>query len=178
MYPVFRFAWQFFLHRNDPPLGLFDTHLSAHVCWPWDLDFWMELNNGRTLTLYDLARLPLAKRAGMIAAVRRRGWGLTVAGTIIRYRRRIRAFDRYTMRSRCIGWDSRFIYIEQSMWTGSDDCASHAVLRMATVGPKGIVEPALVAQEMGYTGAPPALPEWVLGWSEVEARRPWPPMQD
>ena len=57
MYPFFRLAWQFFLNRNGPSLTIGDTHISYHYCLPWDLDLWMELNNGRTLTLYDMGRI-------------------------------------------------------------------------------------------------------------------------
>ena len=59
MYPVFRLAKELFNHRKPDGLGLFDMHVSRHICWPWDLDMWMELNNGRTLTLYDLGRVPM-----------------------------------------------------------------------------------------------------------------------
>src|SRR3712207_8112527 len=37
--------------RGAAPLDLFGTHESHHVCWPWDLDVFGELNNGRALTL-------------------------------------------------------------------------------------------------------------------------------
>ena len=61
MYPVVRLLWQFWLHRKSsqlPPLGI---HESNHICLPQDIELWRELNNGRTLTLYDMGRLPLAK---------------------------------------------------------------------------------------------------------------------
>lgn len=54
MYPFVRFAKEALKYRNAPKLGLLETHVSYHRCWPWDLDPWIELNNGRTLTLYDL----------------------------------------------------------------------------------------------------------------------------
>ena len=54
MYPFLRMVKETWANRNAPPLGLTGTHVSHHICWPWDLDIWMELNNGRTLTLYDL----------------------------------------------------------------------------------------------------------------------------
>ncbi len=71
MYPFIRMGWQIFKHRNDPPLPPGGVHESSHYCLPWDLDLWRELNNGRTLTLYDLGRIPLAKRIGLIPALRR-----------------------------------------------------------------------------------------------------------
>ena len=58
MYPFLRMFKEMARASRMPPLGLFDTHVSHHLCWPWDLDPWVELNNGRTLTLYDLGRLP------------------------------------------------------------------------------------------------------------------------
>ena len=67
MYPFFRMAKELIIHRNAPPLEMGKSHISHHIRWPWDLDFWLELNNGRTLTLYDLGRIPLAKRIGLSA---------------------------------------------------------------------------------------------------------------
>lgn len=177
MYPVFRLAAQFWLHRNDPPLPLLGTHVSHHICWPWDLDIWRELNNGRTLTLYDMGRLPLAGRVGLIRVLRQNRWGLTIAGATVRYRRRVRAFDRIEMRSRCIGWDARFLYIEQSMWRRGD-CTSHSLYRSAVTDANGIVPTWKVARALGHDGPPPPLPDWVEAWIEAEAKRPWPPMTD
>ncbi|HHS94510.1 MAG TPA: acyl-CoA thioesterase, partial [Rhodobacterales bacterium] len=105
MYPFIRMIKELAVHSRAESLPLGGTHVSHHICWPWDLDFWQELNNGRTLTLFDLGRIPLARRTGLIEAMRKQGWGLTVAGVSVRYRRRIRVFDRIEMRSRAIGWD-------------------------------------------------------------------------
>lgn len=174
MYPFLRFATQMLKYRNAPKLGLCDTHISSHRCWPWDLDPWVELNNGRTLTLYDLGRIPMAMRTGLGRALRANGWGITVAGNSTRYRRRIRAFDRFEMRSRCIGWDDRFFYTEQSMWKG-DDCANHILIRSAVTSAKGIVPTRHVLDALGHQGPDPDLPGWVQAWIAAEAARPWPP---
>lgn len=179
MYPIIRFAKDALRARSLPPLALGETHVSHHICWPWDLDIWMELNNGRTLTLYDLGRIPLAQRSGLITLLARRRWGLTMAGAVVRYRRRVRAFDRIEMRSRLLGWDDRFMYLEQSMWKTNGDCASHAVYRGAVTDRSGIIPTQTVMQAMGKADTPPPpLPEWVARWLEAEDLRPWPPMQD
>ena len=179
MYPVFRFVKEIYAARNATPLALGQMHVSHHVCWPWDLDLWMELNNGRTLTLYDLGRIPLAQRSGLLDLLRREKWGLTMAGAVVRYRRRVRAFDRIEMRSRLIGWDARFMYLEQSMWKSNGECASHAVYRGAVTDRSGIVPTEKVIAEMGQADAtPPTLPDWVRDWLAAEDQRPWPPMQD
>ncbi|RKT32473.1 acyl-CoA thioesterase FadM [Roseovarius halotolerans] len=178
MYPFLRMVWQMFKHRNDPPLPLTGTHESRHICMPWDIDLWMELNNGRTLTLFDLGRIPLAQRVGLIPALRRKAWGLVVAGGSVRYRRRIRAFETIDMRSRAVWWDDKFIYIEQSMWKASGECANHILLRTAVTGRDGIVPPQDVMAETGQEAACPEVPDWVRAWIEADNTRPWPPMQE
>ena len=175
MYPVLRFAKEMVKFRNAPRLGLFDVHVSDHICWPWDLDLWVELNNGRTLTLYDLGRVPMGRRLGLADALRRHRWGITVAGSCPRYRKRIRMFDRVRMRSRLIGWDARFFYIEQGMWVRGD-CAGHVLIRSAVTSESGIVAPAQVVAELGHGPDSPALPDWVQSWIAAEALRPWPPL--
>jgi len=178
MYPVIRMFWQLYKHRKSPPLSPTDTHVSRHVCLPWDIDLWMELNNGRTLTLYDLGRIPLAMRAGLVGALRKNHWGLTMAGASVRYRRRIKTFEVIEMRSRAVWWDDRFIYLEQSMWKTDGECANHIVYRSAVTGKRGIVPPEEVMAVLGKTVERPQAPKWVSAWIEADAKRPWPPMQD
>lgn len=174
MYPFLRLAKELFVHRNDPPLKMGETHVSNHICWPWDLDFWMELNNGRTLTLYDLGRIPMAKRVNLLKAISENKWGLAVAGASVRYRKRVLMFQKFQIHSRAIGWDDRFLYIEQSIWT-KGECANQALYRAAVTSQDGIVPPEKVAVAMGVGTQSPQLPEWVQNWVAAEASRPWPP---
>lgn len=178
MYPVIRMVKDLVKHRNAPRLHPLGTHVSRHRCWPWDIDLWMELNNGRTLTLLDLGRLPLAMRIGLISVLRKKRWNMTMGGVIVRYRRRIRPFESFEMRSRAIWWDERFVYLEQSMWKNDGECANHAMYRAAIVDKNGIVAPQKVIDEMGFEGERPEAPDWVTKWVAAENARPWPPMQD
>ncbi len=109
--------------------------------------------------------------------MREHGWVGTVAGSSFRYRKRVRAFDRYELRSRMVGWDERFFYAEQSMWRNGE-CTSHGLLRMAITDKNGIVETAKVAEAFGQSEERQPLPAWVQAWIAAEAERPWPPMQD
>lgn len=177
MYPFIRLLKEILKCRSAPRLGLADAHVSTHVCWPWDLDPWMELNNGRTLTLFDLGRIPFGHRIGLAAAMQANGWRVTVAGASVRYRKRVRPFDRLDMVTRALGWDERFIYIEQSMWRGAE-CTSHMLLRLAVIDANGIVGPQRVISAMGSHAPSPALPEWVRAWVEADAERPWPPQRE
>lgn len=176
MYPVLRFALSLASARRAPELPHTATHVSTHVCWPWDLDPFLELNNGRTLTLYDLGRFGLGQRIGLLDLIKREGWGLTVAGSSARYRRRLRIFDRFEMRTRTLGWDDRFLYMEQTMWHRGT-CTSHLLVRAAITDANGLVSMARVTAAYGVSPESPPLPDWVVAWIDAEAQRPWPPMQ-
>lgn len=174
MYPIARFFHHYLKYRNAPALSPTDTHECTVICWPWDIDPWRELNNGRTLTLYDLGRVPAGNRMGLSRALVKNRWGLAVAGGSVRYRKRVTVFQRITMKTRVIGWDDRFVYVEQSMWV-KGTCTSHILLRTAVTSRKGTVPPDQVLAAMGPDLARPQLPAWAQAWIDADATRPWPP---
>lgn len=174
MYPYFRLWSELRKFRNAPPLDLFDTHVSSHRIWPQDLDPWRELNNGRTLTLFDLGRIPMSVRMGFDRVAKANGWGITVAGNSTRYRKRVTLFQTLTQKSRVLGWDHRFLYLEQSFWRDGE-CTAAMLLRSAFISKSGMVDPALVARALGHDDQSPALPDWVQGWIAADHQRPWPP---
>ena len=177
MFPFVRIIKDTWLASRMPRLEkVTDTHVSHHICWPHDLDFWLELNNGRALSLYDIGRTALALRIGLIAAIRREKWGLTMAGSCTRFRRRIRGFERFEMRSRTLCWDDKFTYIEQSMWKKDGECASHVVYRAAVTDKKGLVRTDRVQKALGHEGPSPEMPAWIAAWCQTEDLRPWPPI--
>ncbi|EAQ10704.1 MULTISPECIES: acyl-CoA thioesterase [Maritimibacter] len=175
MYPFVRLAKEIVKSFGQSRLPIDGVHVSHHICWPWDLDMFMELNNGRTLTLFDLGRVPFGIRTGIAQTTAKQKWGGAVAGASVMYRRRVKMFDRIELRTRLIGWDDKFSYIEQSMWKG-ETCANHILVRTATTDRNGIVTTDRVLAAMGYPDLKsPPLPDWVSGWIEADTHRPWPP---
>lgn len=155
-------------------MSLFDTHVMEMTCLPVDIDGFLEMNNGRILTLFDLGRFALAIRTGLWDVLRAQKWGLVVAGSTVRYRARITTFQKFEMRTRFLGWDERFLYLEQAMWRG-DTCCNHALLRTAVTA-NGRMAPVVdVAKALGVEGESPVLPDWVLAWAAADGTRVWPP---
>jgi acyl-CoA thioesterase FadM len=78
-----------------------------------DLDTSLHLNNGRYLALMDIGRVELMVRSGLWRAVIRNGWTPIASGIQIRFRRELRAFERFDLVTRLLWWDDSFIVIEQ-----------------------------------------------------------------
>ncbi len=174
MYPLFRFTKAILLNRNRPALALGEPHVTDMLVWPWDIDPFLDLNNGRILMLMDMGRIGLFARMGIPKVMKAKGWYGTVAGSTVRYRRRITMFQRIQLRTRVIGWDARFIYIDQAFWRG-EECCAHAVIRTAITTGRGIVPTGEVAEAIGFAPERPALPDWITAWDAAECDRPWPP---
>lgn len=177
MYPIVRLIKEVLKARRMPILAPLETHVSYHRCWPQDIDQFVEMNNGRILSILDLGRTGLAQRVGLLRALTRNRWGLTVAGNSVMYRKRIRPFVRFRVVSKCVGWDEKFMYLEQSLWIGSD-CAVQALFRTAVTDKNGIVRPERLMADMGLAEPSPALPDWIQNWIEADKTRPWPPQDD
>ncbi len=101
-----------------------------------------------------------------------------MAGANVRYRKRLRAFERIRMQTRTVCWDERFLYIEQSMWNTKKECAGHIVYRAAFVGAGGIINPQRIFDEIEKNLLSPKMPDWLSVWVTSENKRPWPPMQE
>lgn len=176
MYPIFRFMAEWHRARKLPPLKVGETHVTRITCMPWDIDYQLEMNNGRVLTLFDIGRVVMLERLGVVTRVRALKWYGTIAGSTIRYRRRITLFQKLEIRSRVIGVDQRFNYIEQSLWRTNDgECCAHAVLRVAITTGKGIIPSSEVIEKLGLDYSEMILPDWVKAWDGAEKQRPWPP---
>lgn len=174
MYPVIRLLRVMLQARKAPKISLTDTSTIEFRCHPWDLDMFNEMNNGRVLTLYDLGRFDLGIRGNLLKVLGQKKWALVVAGSSVRYRKRIHMFNKITMHSQCVGFDDKWFYIEQSMWVGGKPCSS-VLIRGGVSSKNGLVNPAEVIELMGEDPNTCELSEWVKEWIESEQHRPWPP---
>lgn len=174
MYPIIRFITTcIHAFRSDRISidGVAETSLRIR---PWDIDMFLEVNNGRILTLYDLGRFDLSIRTGLAKALKENKWGLVVAGSTVRYRRRIRMFEKVTIYTQVVGYEDRWIYILQSMWVKGIPASS--ILLRTGITSQGKVIPARdVLEALDMTHWQPELHGWVKDWVHSEESRVWPP---
>ncbi|WP_201529745.1 acyl-CoA thioesterase [Psychrobacter frigidicola] len=180
MYPFIRYATTI-AHaalqvQKGNSLGFDDVSEITLRCRLTDIDNFLEMNNGRVLTLYDLGRTDFAVRTGLGKQLLKQRWGLVVAGSTIQYRKRIRAFQKVTMKTQIVGFDERWIYIEQSMWVKGKPCSS-ALLRTGVTEGGEVVETARVLAALDRSDWQLAPEPWVQEWIDGDKDHRWPPME-
>jgi acyl-CoA thioesterase FadM len=155
--------WGLFGRRLDP-LG---RSIVAFRVWPNDLDINIHMNNGRYLSIMDLGRLDLMLRSGFLRTMLKRRWGAVLGSVTIRYRRPLLPFQRYDLVTRILGWDEKWVFIEQQFVRDGQVCAvgySKAIL-MAAGKPLPM---AGVLAALGYTYPSPRLPDGIHSWLDAE----------
>ncbi|TWV81550.1 acyl-CoA thioesterase [Moraxella sp. VT-16-12] len=161
--------------KKGNTLSLHDTAEFYFTARFNDIDNFLEMNNGRIFTLFDLGRTDFAIRTGLGKKLLQKRWGLVVAGSTIQYRKRIRAFDKVVMKTRVAAIDERWFYIEQTMWV-NHKCTCHALLRTAVTNIKTgkVIDTNQVMQSLGYHDISLPPDEWVQAWIDADKLRPFP----
>jgi acyl-CoA thioesterase FadM len=135
--------------------------------WPTDMDLNFHLNDGRYVSLSGLARVDLMLRNGLLRRALKRGWYPVVGGVVIRYRREIRAFEKFELHSRILGWDEKWFYFEHRFEKGGSVVAlayARGVMRTR----EGAVPPSDVLQLVEWKEASPPLPDAVVRWQQAD----------
>ncbi len=122
-----------------------------------DCDPNLHMTNSRYLVIADEARFDLLIRAGFGSGLRK-GLRTLVGTTCVRYRRDLPLFKRYTIRTRLLAWDDKWIYIE-SRFMRDGRTAVHLVSKSMPMGPDGKVTPAALLKDLfGESSVPPSPP--------------------
>jgi len=100
---------------------------------PWDLDVLGHMNNGRYLQISDIARMDWMSRARIIHAIVKNRWGALLGGTMVRYSKSLKVWQKYRVITRVTSWDERWFFIEHRFETecGKEvaSCLTRAALR-------------------------------------------------
>lgn len=150
-----------------PRLSMTEVSRLRFRVWPNDLDINVHMNNARYLALMDLGRFDLIARAGLWRPVLRKRWQAVIGGALVRYRRPLKPFQRFTLASRMLGWDDRWLYIEHRVETDAGP-ACLTLVRAAFLDGGTIVPPAQVAAEVGFSGEAPPTPAWAGQWRALD----------
>lgn len=134
--------------------------------WPTDLDFNLHLTNARYLSFMDLGRLDLLARLGMLKPMLRLKWTPVVGAVMLKFRRGLDPWMRFTLHTRVLGWDEKWFYVEQRFMRDGEMHAS-ALVRLLFSGREGSLSTARVLAAFGWTAASPDLPAACAQWRDA-----------
>jgi acyl-CoA thioesterase FadM len=130
---------------------------------PTDLDLNGHMNNGRYLTLVDLALATLFIRSGFARLCIAKGWRPMGGGSIVYFRRGLTVFQRFTLRFTLAAWDEFWNYCRFEFIRDGQLCAS-GFMKGAAAGREGLVRNADIYSALGYEHASPAFPDDLQAW--------------
>lgn len=151
--------------RRRGPVGLWETTRTPFRVLPSDLDVLLHMNNGKYLSLLDLGRMDLMLRSGFWATISGHGWYPVVAGQTITYRKSLQLWQRFTLETRVLGLDDRWIYLEQRFVRGEVLCAGAIVRARFLRKSGGSVSHDELEAALGGFPAELEVPAWVLAWN-------------
>ena len=138
--------------------------------WPNDCDLNFHVNSGRFMSFMDVGRVDLVVRMGLVRKALKLGWRPIVGGSMITYRRSLLPFERFTIKSRVMGWDEKWLYFAHVIEKPSGEVAATATVRGLIRAPNGNVPPQAFV-DLIEPGLPsPTLPESIARWREAETR--------
>jgi YbgC/YbaW family acyl-CoA thioester hydrolase len=173
MYPYLKLMTTLLRARYRSPLELEDEgSLRCRVGFT-DIDPFRELNHARQIAYLEMARWDFSQRAGFIPLMKKRGWGFSVGGISIRYRRRLTLFQAFEIKTRLMCHDGRWVYLLQEIIRDGQKSSS-ALVKAGVVSRNGLVPAPEMLQAFGRADWNPAMPTWISAWIEAEGRRPWP----
>ena len=171
----FRLFWTFLRAWHLPNLRISDTLERQLTVLPNDLDINGHMNNGRYLTIVDLALLEYFARIGAVKQIVKNGWRPMSGGAFITYRRALMPFARYTLRFKRSASNDHWNFMRFEFVRSGKVCAA-GYFKGAMVGKDGFVSNQTVYASIGLsleqTPLPPELENW-LSAEEGLMQRPW-----
>ena len=150
-----------------PAIRIGDTIDMQLTVLPNDLDLNGHMNNGRYMTIIDLALVEYMTRAGFMGPAWKRGWRPMLGGSMIAFRRGLKPFCQYQLRFGVMCWDGRWTYIRfEFIHNGEVMAVGHT--KGGIVGSTGVVGSAEMCQVLGIDPASAAFPPSVLAWIEAD----------
>jgi len=136
--------------------------------WPHDLDAFGHMNNGRYLQIMDVARAQWMLSTGVFRAMRQNKWGAILGGNITRYRRALKLWQVYRVRTQLLCWDEHWFFFEHKFVDGNDRCVAVGLSRAAlrSGGTWVAARDAVASTDPGACSAP--FPAHVRRWQGLE----------
>ena len=126
------------------------------------------MNNGVYLTLLDLARFDLMKRANTWQRLKKQKVHPVVVQESITFRKSLTPWLKFQVETKILGWDEQAFFVGQRFVVKGEIYAEAVVKLRFLKSPKGTPTPNEINEMAGgWTAEIPQLPEWVIQWNKA-----------
>lgn len=165
-----RLIWAHLSWRWRSKLAVSGVGVRNFIVWPTDIDIFRHMNNGIYLTLLDLARFDLMKRANAWQKLKKAHIHPVVVQETITFRKSLTPWLRFQIETKMLGWDEQAFYIGQRFVVKGEIYAEAVVKLRFLKSPKGTPTPTEVNAVLGgWPGPVPELPSWIFDWNKAAA---------
>ena len=141
------YAYFYYLFSKKPNNAYEKVSLPLRVM-PWDCDANFHINNGRYLTIMDVARMQLYLGGGVIRAMMKNNWVPVVTSSHLLYRRSIDIFVKYELSSQFVGRTDKFLIVEHR-FNIKGETAVLSYVALAFRDKNGVVDSDLLVEGFG-----------------------------
>lgn len=163
---IWRTILHFALSHRRSRAGHFDVVSMDFRVLPTDLDINRHMNNGRYLSIADVARFDMLKRTGLWSMLMQHRWYPVVQSSTITHRLSLLPWQRFTIESRVIGFDERAVYLEQRFVVKGQIAATLIVKGRFLKRSGGSVPLKEISDALGVDVSQRSVPEWVHRWAD------------
>ena len=142
-----------------------ESRLTFHV-WPTDADLSL-MNHASYLTIMEQGRIDFILRSGFLRLMLRRHWSALLGSITVQYRSPLRRFQRFQLRTRVVGWDEKWIFLEHQISRKSRIVAG-GLAKIAFLARDGRIAPAEALRAFGVTVTSPPAAAMVRSLQEGE----------
>ncbi|MBY0371721.1 thioesterase family protein [bacterium] len=164
----FRLLLTVLASRFKSKLSSFVETKTTFTVLPTDchIPFFRLMCGGRYFDFMDAARVDQVSRLGILGLMRRDGLSINLGGQILRYRKPMKVFTRFTVSTKIIYWDDKFFYVEQK-FEQNGIMKTEGLVQGCFRGKPGVVPPAELLKRAGLKIERPALPE-IVKWFQSQ----------
>jgi len=117
MNKIFRLLYLLLFSYKSKKIGFHETSSTSLRVWFNDLDPLMHVNNGVYLSLLDLGRIDFMIKTGMYKKIKDNNIYPVIASEGIKFKRSLKLFQKFEIKTKFSGFDDKYVYLEQSFWS-------------------------------------------------------------
>lgn len=153
-----------------PKISILQEATVQGICLTTDVDtFLHHMNNARFIRELDFARADFYERTGLFQCIRNKKGAFALGATTMRYRRFLRLFQRYIIKTKIICWTEQDIYMEHRFVNPCDNFVNAIAIvkiRLINCSVEDVMKDLLEKVGVDASQIKPKIPLEVAKWIE------------